>query len=63
MFLAVVKRVPYYMSEIKSKVKLHISMGHQTAIGIATFFSCPVEAIGHKHEFNQSLLKAMKSER
>jgi selenocysteine-specific elongation factor len=52
MFLAVVKRVPYYTSEIKTKVKLHISMGHQTATGSATFFSCALEAIGNQHEFN-----------
>ena len=28
LLVAVVKRVPYYMQEIKSKLKLHISMGH-----------------------------------
>ena len=41
LFVAVVKRVNYYMSEIKSKIKCHISMGHQTATGMVTFFSCP----------------------
>jgi len=28
LLIAVVRRVPYFMGEIKSKSKLHISMGH-----------------------------------
>ena len=38
--IVIVRRVPYYQNEIKSKAKFHISLGHQTAIGQVTFFSC-----------------------
>ena len=38
--IVIVRRVPYYPNEIKSKAKFHISLGHQTAIGNVTFFSC-----------------------
>ena len=31
--IVIVRRVPYYQSDIKSKSKWHISLGNQTAIG------------------------------
>lgn len=40
--IVLVKKIPYYTaSDIKTKAKFHISMGHQTGIGQVTFFSCP----------------------
>jgi selenocysteine-specific elongation factor len=40
--IVLVKRIPYFTaSEVKSGAKFHISIGHQTAVGTVTFFSCP----------------------
>jgi selenocysteine-specific elongation factor len=38
--IVLVKRIPYFVGEIKTKAKLHISIGHQTVIGQVLFFSC-----------------------
>jgi len=38
-----VKRVIYFKPDIKTKSKLHISLGHQTVMGTLTFFSVPCE--------------------
>jgi selenocysteine-specific elongation factor len=37
--IVLVKRIPYFQGEIRTKGKFHISMGHQTGIGVMTFFS------------------------
>ena len=52
------KRVPYYQSDIKSKSKFHISLGHQTAIGQVTFFSCETEGDALQ-KFNKNSLKSI----
>jgi hypothetical protein len=62
LLIAVVRRVPYFMGEMKSKSKLHISMGHQTAVGMVTFFACDA-AQSLQMQFNGSLLKATTSSR
>jgi hypothetical protein len=49
------------MGEMKSKSKLHISMGHQTAVGMVTFFACDSQNL--QMQFNGSLLKATTSSR
>ncbi len=33
-----VNRIPYYKSPIKTKAKFHITVGHETVMGKATFF-------------------------
>jgi len=38
-----VKWVIYYKPEIKTKSKLHITLGHQTVMGTMTFFSTSFE--------------------
>jgi len=41
--IVLIKKIPYFTAgEIKSKGKFHISIGHQTGIGIITLFSCPL---------------------
>ena len=45
---------------MRSKAKYHISIGHQTAIGLTTFFSCDAalnDAAALK--FNQNSLKSV----
>ena len=39
--ILIVRRIPYFSGEVKTKSKLHISIGHQTTIGQVSFFSCP----------------------
>jgi len=36
-----VKRVIYFKPEIKTKSKLHMTLGHQTVMGTCQFFSVP----------------------
>ena len=43
--IVIVRRVPYFVGDVKTKAKLHISIGHQTAIGQVTFFSCMESAV------------------
>jgi selenocysteine-specific elongation factor len=31
--IVIVRRVPYFVGDVKTKAKLHISIGHQTSIG------------------------------
>jgi selenocysteine-specific elongation factor len=58
--IVMVKRIPYFTAgDIKSKGKYHVSLGHQTVIGEATFFSCPST---DDHMFNKSSLKAVNSQ-
>ena len=60
--ILIVRRVPYYVGEVKTKAKLHISIGHQTTIGVVTFFSCiETEADTSSHQFNKNSLKTVDS--
>lgn len=57
------KRIPYFTAgDIQSKAKYHISMGHQTAIGQVTFFSCPSELGDQSGSFNKNNLIARNSQ-
>ena len=39
--IVLIQRIPYFLSgEVKTKSKYHISIGHQTGIGVITLFSC-----------------------
>lgn len=38
--ILVVRRIPYFPGEIKSKQKFHLSIGNSTAVGEITLFSC-----------------------
>ena len=57
--IVIVRRVPYYPTDVKSKTKFHISLGHQTAIGQVTFFSCETPAGDATVQFNKNSLKAV----
>ena len=57
--IVIVRRVPYYQQDIKSKSKWHISLGHQTAIGQVTFFSCETVEGEAALTFNKNSLKAV----
>jgi hypothetical protein len=37
------RRVVYYKPEIKTKGKLHMTLGHQTVMGVTQFFSTSFE--------------------
>ena len=37
--LCLVKKIPYFLEEVKNKAKFHVTVGHQTVIGQAIFFS------------------------
>ena len=56
--IVILKRVPYYPSEIKSKSKFHISLGHETTIGQLTLFSCETEGDALQ-QFNKNSLKSI----
>jgi selenocysteine-specific elongation factor len=59
--LAAVQKIKFFTDEVVSNQKLHFTVGHQTAVGIVHFFSCPVtEANQSKFSsfiFNQGSLK------
>ena len=57
--IVIVRRVPYYPTEVKSKAKFHISLGHQTAIGQVTFFSCETPEGDATVKFNKNSLKSI----
>jgi selenocysteine-specific elongation factor len=60
--IVVVKRIPYFIGEIKTKAKLHISIGHQTVIGQVSFFSCPEsQADSSSMHFNKNSLTSVES--
>ncbi|XP_065844558.1 selenocysteine-specific elongation factor-like [Oscarella lobularis] len=39
-----VEKVPYFKSEVKTKAKFHISIGHDTVMGKVSFFSAPLDS-------------------
>ena len=53
------RRVPYFAGDVKSKSKYHISIGHATAIGEVTLFSCP--EIEGASSFNKNSLKSVNN--
>ena len=58
--LVIVRRVPYFPHDVRSKAKYHISIGHQTAIGLVNFFSCLAEGSNQGAlKFNQNSLKSV----
>ena len=57
--IVIVRRVPYYPSDVKNKAQFHISLGHQTAIGTVTFFSCETADGDATAKFNKNSLKAI----
>ena len=57
--IVIVRRVPYYPSDVKNKAQFHISLGHQTAIGTVTFFSCETTDGDVTSKFNKNSLKAV----
>ena len=60
--ILIVRRVPYFVGEVKTKAKLHISIGHQTTIGQVTFFSCiETNADASSLLFNKNSLKSVDS--
>ena len=60
--ILIVKRVPYFTGEIKTKQKLHISIGHQTMLGQVSFFSCPDSHLNIQSlQFNKNSLKSVDS--
>ena len=55
--VAVVKKIPYFLEEVKNKSKFHITIGHQTVIGTAIFFA-PKETLPDIDlTFNKGVLK------
>jgi selenocysteine-specific elongation factor len=59
--ILIVRRIPYFVGEIKSKAKLHISIGHQTVIGQVSFFSCHGMIDEQSMHFNTNSLKSVDS--
>lgn len=57
--IVILKRVPYFVGEVKTKSKYHISIGHSTAVGEITLFSCP--EIPGIENFNKNSLKSVDS--
>jgi len=58
--ILIVRRVPYFTGEIKTKQKLHFSIGHQTMIGQVSFFSCPDSLLDVQSlHFNKNSLKSV----
>lgn len=41
--LAAVQKIKFFTENVQSKQKFHITLGHQTAIGMIHFFSIPNE--------------------
>ena len=58
--LAAVQKIKFFTDQVMNKTKFHITLGHQTAIGLVHFFSCPIEST--KFKFNQGNLKNMKND-
>ena len=57
--LASVQKIKFFTDEVKTKQKFHITIGHQTAIGLVHFFS---SAQNDKLIFNQGNLKSVKND-
>ena len=55
--LAVVQKIKFFTDSVKSKSKFHITLGHQTAIGLVHFFSLPFTEGLEKFIFNKGNLK------
>ena len=55
--LAVVQKIKFFTDSVKSKSKFHITLGHQTAVGIVHFFSLPFTEGLEKFIFNKGNLK------
>ena len=55
--LAIVQKVKFFLDPVKTKTKFHITIGHQTAVGIAHFFSHLNEEEMKQIEFNKNSLK------
>ena len=53
--LAAVEKIKFFTDNVMNKSKFHITLGHQTAIGLVHFFSCPREASAF--EFSKAKLK------
>jgi len=53
--LAVVQKIKFFTDPIKDKTKFHITLGHQTALGLVHFFS--LEGGADKFLFNKASLK------
>ena len=41
--IAAVQKIKFFLDPLPTKTKLHITLGHQTAIGLVHFFSRPLE--------------------
>lgn len=59
--LAAVQKIKFFTDEVKTKTKFHITIGHQTALGLVHFFSSS-EAKNNKFTFNQGNLKNLKND-
>ena len=57
--LAAVEKIKFFTDQVMNKSKFHITLGHQTAIGLVHFFSCPKELT--KFMFNKAKLKNLSS--
>jgi len=55
--VAVVKKIPYFLEEVKNKTKFHITIGHQTVIGKAVFFAPKQSLPDIDLTFNKGALK------
>lgn len=55
--LAVVQKIKFFTDPVLTKTKFHITLGHQTAIGLVHFFSLPFVAGLENFIFNKGNLK------
>ena len=60
--IAAIEKVKFFTDIIKTKSKFHITLGHQTAVGLVHLFSTPL-VDGCKFEFSKSnLISSSKNE-
>ena len=56
--LAIVQKIKFFTDPVKTYTKFHITLGHQTAIGLVHFFSLPYSKEMEKFIFNKGNLKS-----
>ena len=63
--LAAVQKIKFFTDTILTKTKFHITIGHQTAVGLVHFFSYfhnDLDHVAQKLIFNQGSLKNLKND-
>lgn len=46
--LAAVQKIKFFLDKVNTKSKFHVTLGHQTAIGLVHFFSMNLDEVNNK---------------